>query len=151
MVVQTPRTLALYLCCPFGISIKNLVSCFSWGFPGFSGRFSKEEEVGRSRNTQISHLYSSVVSSFASNLPVISGIVNPSCLGTGNLHSCLAALEQNSKLRVAPPRVWNVVRLLVAPSLVLLFPRDIFVDKRLPPPGIQLFQMDMRHIFPVAL
>lgn len=99
-VVGLRRSLAPYLCCSFGISIKNLVSCFSWGFPGFSGRFSKEEEVGRGRNTQISHLYSSVVSSFASNLletPVISGIVNPSCLGTGNLHSCLAALEQNSE------------------------------------------------------
>lgn len=94
------------------------------------------------------------MSSLRSNLlktPVISEILNLSCLGTGNLHPCPAALEQNSELRVAPPSAWNVVETLIAPSLVLLFPRDIFMDKRLPPPGIQFFQMDMRHIFPVAL
>lgn len=94
------------------------------------------------------------MSSFASNLlktPIICGMLNPSCLGTGNLHPCPASLEQNLQLRVASPHAWNVVGMLVDPSLVLLFPRDNFKDKRLPPPEVQLFQMTMMHIFPVAL
>lgn len=101
----------------FGVATKKktTVSCFSWGFPGFSGRLSKKAEVGRGRNTEISHLYPSAVSSFRCNLlkaPVISGIPNPSCLGTGNLHPYLTALERNSELRVAPPKCldycWDV-------------------------------------------
>lgn len=73
----------------------------------------------------------SAVSSFRSNLLktlVISGILNPSCLGTGNLHPCPAALEQNLELKLALPSAWNVVGMLIAPSQVLLFPRDIFMD-----------------------
>lgn len=150
---QTLRSLSPYLCCPLPSPHKR---CF-WLFLGFPWIFRKVFQEGRGWQRQeytISHLYPSAVSSFASNslkTPTISGMLNPSCLGTGNLHPCPASLEQNLQLRVAPPHVWNAVGMLLTPSLILLFPRDIFMDKRVPPPEIQLLQMDMRHIFPVAL
>lgn len=118
---------------PFGISTQKLFPAFpgvSLDFQVSCRKFFREGRGWQRQECTISQLYPSAMATFASNLlktPIISGILNPAWNREFASMSCCLGAELGAL------SVGNVVGMLVAPSLVLLFPGDVFVDKRVPP------------------